>query len=506
MAQIFNALVGPAINYQVRLIGELSLNWQSVEGNYSSVHRKVWTYRTGYTASSNNVYGYVDGVLVFNVGYLTISTSPIVIFEDDIVVYHNNEGVGSCGMSASLNMSGIGYSGGGSGSILLPTIPRAAKITAASDFNDEQNPSIGITNPGGWNMDVWLEPNPPSTHLCERINIPNKASYTWELTQEERIQLRKACKGNTCTIRIGIYSKNKSFTYYIDKKFSIINGNPVFTEADFNTLNHLDLADDKTVIKGYSNINVSLKEATPQKESTIALYKVVCGSKAIQGVSLSYPLESVDDSVIRCYATDSRGNTTEKIINVEKYIQYIPITLDVLEYVRSDGGIGTGVEITFEGSMWVGNFGLLDNTITAQYFYRERGGTDWLQGLSVINPTVSQKFSKKVSIKGDLGALGFDNGKAYDIKVVVIDKLSNKLKEVIVSQGRPHMAFSTDGVAIGGLYDTSITDMNGKPFPLQIYNNVYDMMIPIGVHLIDDEVKFKKNGSETCLKEFGKGD
>ena len=53
---------------------------------------------------------------------------------------------------------------------------------------------------GGFNMSVWLEPNPNGPHLAVRDNIPNTGSYTWELTDEERNQLREACKGKTCTI------------------------------------------------------------------------------------------------------------------------------------------------------------------------------------------------------------------------------------------------------------------------------------------------------------------
>ena len=68
-------------------------------------------------------------------------------------------------------------------------------------------------------MNVWLEPNPNGTHLCVRNGIPNTGSYTWELTTEERNQLRQACTSNSCTVRYGIYTIIGGTTYssYVDK-------------------------------------------------------------------------------------------------------------------------------------------------------------------------------------------------------------------------------------------------------------------------------------------------
>jgi hypothetical protein len=101
------------------------------------------------------------------------------------------------------------------GSWTLDSIPRQATITAASNFTDVSNPSISFSNPVGFPMHVWLEPNPIGTHYCERSNIPNTGSYTWSLSDAEREALRKSCPGKQCTIRIGLYS-NVNGTLYTD--------------------------------------------------------------------------------------------------------------------------------------------------------------------------------------------------------------------------------------------------------------------------------------------------
>lgn len=111
-----------------------------------------------------------------------------------------------------------------SGDWALDSIPRQATITVASDFTDTANPTISFSNPGGFPMDVWLEPNPVGDHLCVRKSIPNTGSYTWTLTNEEREALRNKCYGkSSCPIRIGLYSYVNGVQYasYVDKTYTI---------------------------------------------------------------------------------------------------------------------------------------------------------------------------------------------------------------------------------------------------------------------------------------------
>ena len=502
MAQVFNALIGTTgYGYQVRLIGELTETGTNVSANTSTVHRKVWAYITGGTASDYTTNVYVNGINIFS-GYANITTAATVFLDDYINVAHASDGKGSCSLSGKMTMSYLGYNGNGSGSIQLSTIPRAAKITVANDFNDEENPEISISNPGKWNMEAWLEPNPNGTHYAIRTINSNATSYQWELSEEERKQLRQACRDNSCKIRIGLYSKDKSFNHYVDKQFSIINANPIFTEADFISINHQQLADEKTVINGYSNITVTVKEAVALKEGTISLYKIICGSKMVQGTDVKLNLENVDDSIIRCYAIDSRGNTTERILNIEKYISYSPITLDVLEVNRKLNEMGTEVTLQFSGKLWTGNFGLLDNSIKAQYYYRELDSKgDWIQGTSNIDPETNSTFKKVVDIKGDLETLGFDKSKAFEIKVIVTDQLSNKDRITQLTKFRGLIYFHTDGIGIGGEYDSNIT-VNGEACIMQFYSKVYDKMIPVEMIPYQEQTKITVRGRDRTLEEY----
>lgn len=121
------------------------------------------------------------------------------------VIDHNADGSKSINVSMTTSVW-YGQASSYTGTWTLDNIPRQAKITSASDFTDVGNPSIFFSNPGGFTMDVWLEPNANGDQLCIRRGIPNTDRYTWELTDAEREELRSRCDKNTCKIRLGLYS------------------------------------------------------------------------------------------------------------------------------------------------------------------------------------------------------------------------------------------------------------------------------------------------------------
>ena len=343
----------------------------------------------------------------------------------------------------------------------LPLIPRQAKITnLPASFNDEENPWFDYTNPANWELKAWLEPNPNGPHLCERTFRGTGGRYTWSLTEAERKQLRNACKGNSCTIRIGLYSNGTTWASFHDRTFIIKDPMPMTGTPTWQSTNHLDLADKDTVIKGYSSIEVTIPEAIPVKEATIKQYKVVAGDKIVSGTSSGvFKLENINDSIIKVYVEDSRGNTVEKILNITKFINYYPPLFKSLSLERTKGGIGTNVILKFSGSWWRAVFGKVSNALNVQYFYKEQGSnTDWIQGITNIYEGVfsGDDFNWSFEIAGDLGALGFEAGKNYDIKLIATDKLASAEKTTILTSGIPNMAIHRNGVAFGAFYDSEV--------------------------------------------------
>lgn len=442
-----------------------SLQSQDIQNNCSTIYWRV----TVVGGSSSFYYHYRDYCDAFG-EVLVNSNSRTKRYCGDLAngyktIYHDANGNASFGAHVIAAVYTSTTNEDVSGSWSLPTIARQANITnVINNFNDEENPWFDYSNPGNWTCKAWLEPNPGGPHYAERTVTGTGGRYTWNLSDAERKQLRHACKGNSCTIRIGLYSNGTTWASYHDRQFSIKNPDPVVSTPSWVSTNLAALADTSTVIKGCSNIRVTVQKATPVKESTITQYKVVCGTKEKTGdVAGDFDLENVDASIIHVYVTDSRGNVVEKILNISKFIEYVKPVITELGFERGSGGIGTQVNMTYKGTMWVGNFGMISNDLTTQYFYKEQGSSTWVTGVTAINPTAAANFSKTTSIRGDLAALGFDAGKNYDFKIIVTDKINQVEKLGILSSGIPTTAYHPDGFCVGGFYDEN----EGGPFQIE---------------------------------------
>ena len=73
-------------------------------------------------------------------------------------IAHNNDGTKSVNWawSCATGTSGLGTISN-SGTQTLTQIPRQANITSCYDFNDEENPTMTFSNPGGFALNARLE-------------------------------------------------------------------------------------------------------------------------------------------------------------------------------------------------------------------------------------------------------------------------------------------------------------------------------------------------------------
>ena len=277
----------------------------------------VWRTNTGYTTyGTGTVYARINGG-VYSAGISTgqkITSTPIRLGTWDVTVGHNADGSKAISVAGWISHSQFSSSEQGY-THTLTTIPRQANITESSNFTDVQNPTIKFSNPGGFNMSVWLEPNPNGPHLAVRDNIPNTGSYTWELTDEERNQLREACKGKTCTIRIGLYSNNKQWASYHARTYTITNANPSFTSITATPVNPFG----SLYLQGKSSIKLTVNGAKGIYGSTITTYSIKGGDYSYSGESNTYTtdvLSKSGDITFTATITDSRGFTASKTVKV----------------------------------------------------------------------------------------------------------------------------------------------------------------------------------------------
>ena len=241
---------------------DVATNKSTIHWGLSSVGGASNNYSTGpTTVTINGVQVYYKARTEYNTYTFPAAKGSV---SGDIVIDHNTDGSKTINISIS---TAVWYGSGQvqtySSTWTLDNIPRQAKITAASDFTDVDNPSITFSNPGGFRMDVWLEPNPVGDHLCVRENIPNTGSYTWELTDEERDALRNKCAGNYCPIRLGLYSYpgGVQIADYKDKTYTISENDKTKPSVGIGLSQNngtLPSKFDGLYIQGKSKVNVSL--------------------------------------------------------------------------------------------------------------------------------------------------------------------------------------------------------------------------------------------------------
>lgn len=355
----------------------------------------------------------------------------------------------------------------------LDSIPRQATITAYANFTDVDNPNISFSNPGNYRMDVWLEPNPVGDHLCIRENIPNTGSYTWSLTDAEKEALRNKCPGNSCPIRIGLYSYVSGVQYadYRDITYTMTEHagtKPTVSLAVSQNNGALPSAFSGLYIQGKTRVNVAVS-ATGKYNAKINGYSGNVDSKAYSGANFtSDVLQNYGSVSVYGYATDARGFTgsAEKKIDVVAYSKPLVLPLgseNAILCYRSDGNgkrTGASTSVWIKAARYyhkVVASGSQKNFCALQW--RMKLSTDpWNDSIHLWNDLIPKSNLSTDEYSGLLSGVVFDLQKAYTIQIRAIDDIGEhdlKTLEVPTRDVALHLGKGGKNVSIGSFCDYS---------------------------------------------------
>lgn len=413
----------------------------------------------------------INGIQVYGGGtYSNFNKGEHRIAYGYMDIDHNQDGTKSFSIGGFTGWlySNYNYSAGGQ-SYDLPQIPRQAKITAAADFTDLDNPTIEISNPGNVAMDVWLEPNPVSDHLCQRERITlTGGKYTWVLSEDERDALRSKCPGKSCPIRLGLYSHVGGAVYadYQDKTFTMAESDA--TRPSFRISTNKDSLDapeqmGKTYTQGRSNVKVSFLNVTPKYGAGVQSYSVTVDGKTYSAVSSANEYFLASDVIqnagtieVVCTVTDTRGFRSEvrKSIEVKAYSKplVVPISGEnaILCY-RSDGN---GKRVGNSTSVWIKAKRSYHTLYCAlQWRWKQAGGAwddskhIWSDLRSRTDP--ADEYSALVT-----GT--FDKTKSYNIQIRAVDDFGEqdiKNFDVPTEDVALHLGKGGKNVSVGSYCD-----------------------------------------------------
>lgn len=443
----------------------------------------------GYSGSGGRVYGYINGSQLEN-SYTSIGANQTnYMGARDITIYHDvASGQGSTNINCKVTTPWSLGSAESNTTIYTNVWPRQANITNATDFNDEENPTIYYSNQAGNNvssLQARIENSNGTVAYVDYRDVSKTSSqYTFPLTEAERNTLRAACTTNSMTVKFVLRTIISGSTFWstMNKTMRLVNYNPTFTDFTFEDTNPITVAltgNNQNCINGFSNIQATIStvnKAIANKQATMSKYRFVIGDKSTDITysadnNVSGTINNAQNGTYQVYAIDNRNNSTLVTKLANETINYQTIYLNPnSSYIQRDNNqVGTAAILTLNGTFWNGDFGTVNNAIeSVSYKFKKTNSSTWIDGTTVITPTISDNnFSFSGQIASDNQDTSWDLQDSYNVQIIVEDKLSISTINLILNSAIPTMSIDKNGVGIMCAYDETLggyLQVNGKKF------------------------------------------
>lgn len=338
---------------------------------------------------------------------------------------HNSDGTKSFTIKITAwTYSSSNYSG--EDTFTLTNIPRQATISAATDFNDEQNPTITYSN-GAGNSVTSLQ---ACIALTESSAADNPAiayrdisktgtSYTFNLTTAERETLRNAMSSQKeRNLWFFVKTVLNGVTYYSYKiaKITIVNANPFIDTIDYADINSTttDVTnDDHILIQGMSRLQFQMWDVEALKGASLTQLSININGNVTTTpftgtsiVSTTYTYGEVDvseNTTAVLTLTDSRGNSSSYNVPLTIWEYNLPTAIITVNRV-SNFYTQSKIKVDASYSSLGGN-----NTIDIQYRIKKTTDNSWGSWVSLSDNVLT-----------DFNA---DNQYAWDLQVQLEDIL-----------------------------------------------------------------------------------
>lgn len=398
--------------------------------------------------------------------------STVTIKSGTLSCPHDDDGTKTISFSFSITDStGWSFAPGNasaSGTMELTYIPRYAIITAAPDFNDEEDPTITYSNPFGTKvtaLDACISLTGAVDDVKYRPVSTTGTSYTFALTEEEREVLRNGTKtSKTRSIIFYLRTTMDGVLYHSTswKTLAIVNANPiidpVITDTNGPTAN---LTDGTVLIRSHSNAYFETG-AVGQKGATIKSQSVTCGGVTVEGATGTFPAVQSGDFVFT--VTDSRGNTTTLPVKAP-FVDYVNPTCSIIDSGRPDGD--GNLTLKAAGVCFTGEIpGAGPNVVKVYYRHKESGGSYG----DLVEMRVTAKDGQYTAVAG---ITGLDYQKTHIFQCVVEDFVASATTEEAAFKAIPVFDWSDEdfnfnvpvnapGFSVGGVQMDYIVEQGTK--------------------------------------------
>ena len=438
-------------------------------------------------------------------GYTTFYKGETVVQEVTRTIKHNEDGT-SPSISVNTSWSAtFGGSGSTSASIKMPKIDRLPVIKSATEFNDEQNPSIDFSNPANLIIkpSLWFYKYSDVTtpvHVIERdTNI--SSPYTWNITDAERTALRnKLNDAKEYLVRISLRSYDSNGDYidsvWSEKNFIIVNGTPTFTTAfteNNSKVSSLLGTGVSSIVKNASLIKVVVTP-TAKKGATIKNVEIVHGTSDV--IKTSSPYETTLTAISNNYKiviTDSRGYVVSNTIT-KTLIDYLPIEIYNYSFKRvvpTSSDIKLNATIVYKQQ----TFNTTKNTPTLKW----KKGSDGTWNTISSSDYSLDTSNNEITISDLLlsGILPYTQSSKFYLSVS--DLLTSDDENVTVTVGIPVFDYGEEDFQVNG--DLYIADRS-RQNKVNVLNEInklktelWKTIYPVGSYYETSNTSFNPNNS-----------
>lgn len=468
-----------------------SVSSQSVANNTTTIS---WTLKGAGNAQSSwyrsgNFKVVINGTTVYSSSTRIQLYDGTLVASGNFTMTHDTAGNKTFSASAEAGIYTVAVNCSGSGTFTLPQIARAAKITAAPNFTDIQNPTINYQNSAGNSVSslqacISLT---GSTDNIEYRDIPKTGtSYTFQLTEAERNVLRAATpNSNTLSVIFYIKTVISGQTFYetATRTMTIVDaaptmGNPTYQDSNSTTVAITE--NNQKIIQKHSSLTIAIPAATAQKYATITKYQVtingVTREQAAAG-NMNWGVLDVSSNITATVkAIDSRGNSITKSlqITVEAWQQpYAVISCSRENNFYTD----TVLNVSPTVSALSGK-----NSVTISEQHKK---------------TTDSSYSASVNVPANTDTtIQLDNHYDWNLKIIVSDRLASTTYNITVQKGMPIVYYDRLKSSTGFNCFPSRSDS------VESQGLVLDDVIYIGSQQLYDQYDFTSAGTVTLLGAY----
>lgn len=389
----YKASAGATVTFYL----EAKYSTQSQQNNTTTVQTRL---RSTISGGSLRGSGYEFKCTYCN----TRSGTGIWTFENEVIISgentitHNTNGEKSISLSASAKNTYWNINKSMSVTVDIPKINRLAIVTSATDFTDEENPTLTFDNPAGFDVKPYLSFYNESLTLLYTLsrNDVITSPYTWDITAEERNVIRGITnQQKKYRVQVGVdtYNGNTKLGYNsIAKEMTYVNATPTqtitTTETNATIVSLLGSSSASTIVQNMSNLTFAITP-TALKNATISKVEL----DGVPDTTSPYEFANIipTTNTFNVKTTDSRQLYVEETVT-KTLINYEPVDILTVTFERPSP-TSDNVVLNAEIRYFQATFGSTPNVPTIKWKKGETGQENTLSSSDYTIDTQNNKIT-----------------------------------------------------------------------------------------------------------------